>query len=139
MKKIIAFFALLFIVAISFAQVQRKKNVVNKADSANGIATDKKISKADKRDLMRELNLSKDQKSKLKEARQTAKAKKAAIENDDKLSEADKQTKLKLLKREQAKNTMGILNDEQKEKMKKIRKDKKGQPMEEGMEEMEEQ
>jgi hypothetical protein len=76
------------------------------------------------------LNLSKDQKIQLKEARQANKAKKEAIENDEKLSNEEKEAKLKQLHQEQVKNTMGILNEEQKEKIKTKMKEKKGKKKE---------
>lgn len=129
MKKLTVLIIFSFIVSLSFAQVQRKAAVTSKPDSA-GVITDKKtLSRGEKMKVGRELDLNKEQKSKLKEIRQSAKAKKDAIESDDKLSTAEKQAKLKELQREQAKSTMTILNDEQKEKMKEMRKNKKGQQM----------
>lgn len=129
MKKLISIIVFSFIVALSFAQVQRKAAAAGKSDSAI-VATDKKkLSRGEKMKVAKELDLNKEQKSKLKEIRQSAKAKKDAIENDDKLSAAEKQVKLKALQREQAKSTMTILNDEQKEKMKEMRKNKKGKQM----------
>ena len=81
--------------------------------------------------MLKELDLSREQKIKLKELRQSMKEKKEAIENDDKLSGPEKETKLKELRKEQAKNTMSILTPEQKVKMLKMRKDKKGGEMDE--------
>ena len=126
MKKIISLIIFSFIITFTFAQIQRKTAVTNKTDSAT-VATERKTaSRGEKKQMVKELDLNKDQKSKLKEIRQSAKAKKEAIENDEKLSADEKQAKLKELQREQAKSTMTILNDEQKEKMKKMRKNKKG-------------
>jgi hypothetical protein len=120
-----------FIASLSFSQVQRKAAVANKPDSAAITADRKTLSGKEKIKVARELDLNKEQKSKLKEIRQSAKVKKEAVENDDKLSATEKQAKLKELQREQLKSTMSILNDEQKEKMKEMRKNKKGQQMEE--------
>ena len=129
MKKLTSLIVCSCIISLSFAQVQRKVAVTNKPDSA-AITTDKKtLSGREKMKVAKELDLNKEQKSKLKEIRQSAKAKKDAIENDDKLSAEEKKAKLKELQREQAKSTMSILNAEQKEKMKQMRKNKKGQPM----------
>jgi len=135
MKKINAVLILMFIASLSIAQVQRKAGTANKTDSAGSTAAVNKKAGGNKKEMLRDLNLTKDQKSKLKEARQSAKAKKVAIESDNKLSATEKTARLNELKKEQAKNTMGILNDEQKEKMKKMRKDKKGSKMDEMAEE----
>jgi hypothetical protein len=131
MKKLTILFVFTFIIMFSFAQVQRKANVANKTDSA-AVATERKpVSRGEKKQMIKDLNLNKDQKSKLKEIRQSSKAKKDAIENDEKLNADEKTAKLKELQREQAKSTMTILNDEQKEKMRKMRKNKKGKQMSE--------
>jgi hypothetical protein len=129
MKKLTSLIIFSFIITLSYAQVQRKAAVKNNSDSA-AVGTDKKtLSRGQKIKVAKELDLNKEQKSKLKEIRQSAKAKKDAVENDDKLSAAEKQAKLKELQREQAKSTMTILNDEQKEKMKEMRRNKKGKQM----------
>jgi Mg/Co/Ni transporter MgtE len=78
-----------------------------------------------KKQKLKDFNLTKDQKSKIKEQRQSAITKKAAIESDNKLSADEKAAKLKELKTEEAKNVMSILNDEQKQKMKKTMKAKR--------------
>lgn len=132
MKKLAFLIAFTIILTSSFAQVQRKTNKINKPDS---VATDtmgqKEEGTVGKREMMKELNLSKEQKIKLKEARQSLKAKKDAIENDDKLSAPEKEAKLKELRKEQVKTTISILNDEQKAKMLQMRKENKAQKMEE--------
>lgn len=129
MKKLIVLIGLSFVITFTFSQVQRKSVVVNKADSATVTNERKPETRGEKKQLVKDLDLNKDQKSKLKEIRQSSKAKKAIFENDEKLSADEKQAKLKELKREQAKSTITILNDEQKEKMKKMRKNKKGKQM----------
>jgi hypothetical protein len=126
MKKISALIVLTFIISLSFAQVQRKVKTENIADSITKTGERKKGYKANKKQAIRELDLTKEQKGKLKEQRQAAKDKKAAIQNNESLSAEQKEAKLKELQKEQAKSTMGILNEEQKEKMKKMRKEKKG-------------
>jgi len=133
MKKLTSLLVFIFINTLMFAQVQRKTVVTNKSDSAS-ITQERKpqtTTRGEKKQMIRDLNLNKDQKSKLKEVRQSSRAKKEAIERDEKLSADEKQVKLKELQRDQAKSTMIILNDEQKEKMKKMRKDKKGKQVNE--------
>lgn len=73
---------------------------------------------------MKELNLTKEQKSKLKEIKQANKAKMEAVMNDTLLSEAEKKARLKSLHAQQLKNTLAILNDEQKARMKQMRQQK---------------
>jgi len=132
MKKIVLMMALVFLATFSFAQVQRNKtSSLAKTDSTNTGIEKKKADGMDKKQMLKELDLSREQKIKLKELRQSMKQKKEAIENDDKLSDPEKQTKLKELRQEQAKNTMSILTPEQKVKMLKLRKEKKGMEMEE--------
>ncbi|MGC4104521.1 hypothetical protein [Ferruginibacter sp.] len=122
MKKTTLLAAALIMFTVSFAQVQRKRAVAAN-DSTAAPATG--ASRGEKMKMMRELNLTKEQKGKLKEIRQSGQEKKQAIENDASLTPDQKQAKLKALKKEQAKSTMGILSDEQKQKMMQMRKDKK--------------
>jgi Spy/CpxP family protein refolding chaperone len=132
MKKIFSMMALIFLAAISFAQVQRNKTTaVARPDSTITGTEKRKGTGMDKKQMMKDLDLSREQKIKFKELRQSMKAKKEAIENDDKLSGPEKENKLKELHKEQAKNTMSILNPEQKVKMLKMRKEKKGGEMDE--------
>jgi len=132
MKKIVSMMALVFLAACSFAQVQRNMtSSLAKTDSADGGIEKRKAAGMDKKQMLKELDLSREQKIKLKELRQSMKEKKEAIENNDKLSDPEKQTKLKELRQEQAKNTMSILTPEQKVKMLKLRKEKKGMEMDE--------
>jgi len=71
--------------------------------------------------MLRELNLTKEQRVKFKEMRQANMAKRDEINNNDSLTQEQKDAKLRELKRTQAQSTMTILNDEQKEKMKAMR------------------
>jgi hypothetical protein len=136
MKKLVTLIVFSFIITLSFAQVERKSNNSVKTDSVKHKIDRKDDSaRVSKKQMMKDLNLSKEQKIKFKEARQANKAKKEAIENDDKLSKEDKEVKLKALHQEQAKNTMGILNDEQKEKIKNRQKEKQYKNGKKSMEE----
>jgi len=71
--------------------------------------------------MMRELNLTKEQREKIKEIRQANQAKKEAIENDTTLTAEQKETRLRELKREMGQSMLPILNDEQKAKFKEMR------------------
>lgn len=138
MKKIVSFFALLFVVSLSFAQVQRVKSTTVSKDSAAAVAgTQKTVQGERRKDMMKELNLNKEQKSKLKEIKQAHKVQMNEVQNDAKLSPEQKKAKLKALKMEQLKKTMAVLNEEQKAKMKAMRKQNKKEGKEEEL--MEEQ
>ena len=130
MKKLVSLIVFCLFVSLSFAQVQRQKKQVDKTDSA-GTSTVQKDAGPNRREMMKELNLTKEQRSKIKEFRQAAQSKKAAIENDDTLKPDEKQAKLKDLRRELQKNTMSVLSREQKMKLLQMRNDKKDGAMEE--------
>ena len=126
MKKGITLPVLVLVSLFSFAQVQRvaknpvtkqKDSVVHNRESpdANSMAT------VNRKKLLRDLNLSKDQKINLKDAKQAGDAKKDIISNDDKLSPEQKETMLRELKRAQAQRMQAILNEEQRAKMKAMR------------------
>ena len=124
MKKLMIILALSAVTGSAMAQLQRAKKPKTTSDTtATGVATMKE-DKQSRKQMMRELNLTKEQKGKFKEMQQNMKAKKEEIENDDKLSDTEKKEKLRELRKEQMKNTDSILNDEQREKMKQMRKDK---------------
>jgi Spy/CpxP family protein refolding chaperone len=74
-----------------------------------------------RKEMMKALNLSEEQKSQLKEMRIADKEKRSAILNDSKLSEEQKHQQLRELHNEQARNMQGILTDNQKAKMKEAR------------------
>ena len=67
---------------------------------------------------MKDLNLTREQRSKLKELRHANNTAKAAIENNTSLPEMEKKRKLRELKRDQAEKMMLILTPEQREKFK---------------------
>jgi hypothetical protein len=135
MKKILSLLLFCTAVVTVNAQIQRKKTVV--ADSA-AVSTDKAAkTTGDRKQMLKELNLTKAQKVKLKGMRQDGKTKMDAVQNDTQLSAEEKKTKLKELKKQQLQNTLSVLNDEQKAKFKQMQKDKK--QSNETMMEMEEQ
>ena len=101
----------------STAQIERKTESV-KTDSEKNAQVDNKKNKQTQKDRLEELDLTKEQKGKLKEIRQSGKAAKDAIENNAALSETEKKKQLRNLKMEQAQKVQGILTEEQKAKFK---------------------
>ena len=115
MKKLtLLLFACVTLSAVN-AQTQRKKNIIA-TDSTTTEAPSK--TRGQKRAMMKELNLTKEQKGKLKELHQLKKDKIAQVQNNDKLTDAEKKEQLKAFKKEQLKATLALLNDEQKAKLK---------------------
>ena len=113
----------------SFAQVQR--NVAAKKDStemavANETTNNEngQLKKETKRQMIRSLNLSKEQRQKLKEIRQANKENKESISNNDQLTESQKKDQLKELHKEAAMNMNSLLSEEQRDKVKAMRKEK---------------
>ena len=107
----------------SFAQIQRKV-VKQKADSATAKSEPVKENES-RKEILKELDLTKEQKVKLKEVNQSMKASKEAIENNLELSDIQKQEKLKALKKEQMSKIQSILTEEQKIKFRQL-KEKNG-------------
>ena len=107
----------------SFGQIQR--NVVKqKSDSASANPFPSKENES-RKEILKELDLTKEQKVKLKEVNQLMKASKEAIENNMELSEIQKKEKLKVLKKEQMSKIQSILTEEQKIKFRQL-KEKNG-------------
>ena len=126
MKKLSTLLLFTVSISLSFAQVQRAKTTTKQPSDSVAKTTElNQTGKVKKRQMMRELNLTKEQKGKLKEINQANKAKKEEVLNNDKLVQEEKDAKLKALHQEQAKNTLTILNDEQKAKIKKMRMEKR--------------
>ena len=111
---------------LSFAQVERKVLPTKQADSSSGYSDQSRVGKIEKKQLIRDLHLTKEQQTKMKEIHQSGKLAKEAIADNDKLTPAEKDEKIKALKKDQYQKTMNILNDEQKQKMKAMRG--KGRP-----------
>jgi len=97
----------------SIAQIERKPAV--KADSAQ---TAGNTDKQSRKERFRELNLTREQKGKLKEAMQANKAAKEAIENNTQLTDADKKKQIRELQKAQVQKIQAILTPEQFEKFK---------------------
>ena len=106
---------------LSFAQIERKVTTMQKTDSVSTAPVMPAAGNNERKQLMQELNLTKEQRAKLREIHQSGKAGKEAIENDNTLTDADKQVKLKALQKEQFQRTLDILNKEQQQKMRNSR------------------
>jgi len=131
MKKAMIFMVFGFAGFSTFAQVQRKVADTNKiagTEQKQNAMVNEPASfskKKDKLKLVKALNLTREQKKKLKEMRQANEAKKVAILNDGSLTADQKQSQLKAIKRSAAVDLQGILNEAQKKKMKEMRKERK--------------
>lgn len=125
MQKLLMLMALVFSFSVASAQVQRaSKPKMAKDSMAMPIPADMKQDKQGKKQMIKALGLTRQQKIQFKEIQQNNKVKKAAIENDNTLGDTEKKEKLRALRRTQMQTIDGILNEEQREKMKEIRKEK---------------
>ncbi len=113
---LIAFILSLLTISAS-AQIERK-SVVVKTDSAQTAGNDNKVDKQSRKERFKELDLTREQKGKLKEIMQTNKAAKEAIENNTQLSDQDKKKQMRALQKEQMQKIQAILTPEQREKFK---------------------
>ena len=122
MKKAAFLATLSFISVLSIAQVQRVVTAkpVDSTNRSDGNMAEKN-NRGDRKQMLRELNLTKEQRGKFKEIGQANKAKRDEINNNDSLTQGQKDAKLRELKRTAVQSTMSILNEEQKEKMKAMR------------------
>lgn len=99
------------------AQIERKSPVI-KTDSSQAATTDHKVDKLSRKERLKELDLTKEQRGKMKEIMQAGKASKDAIENNAQLSDQDKKKQLRELQKAQALKVQAILTPEQMEKFK---------------------
>lgn len=113
---LIAFILSLVTISAS-AQIERKPVVV-KTDSFQTVSSGGKVDKQSRKERMKELDLTKEQKDKMKEIVQTGKASKEAIENDTQLSDQDKKKQMRELQKAQMLKIQAILTPEQLEKFK---------------------
>lgn len=101
----------------SSAQIERQP-VFIKTDSAQTAAADNKVDKQSRKDRFKDLDLTLEQKGKVKEIMQANKAAKQTIENNTRLTDQDKKKQLQALQKEQAQKIQEILTPEQREKFK---------------------
>ena len=112
----IAFIVSLFTISVS-AQIERK-SVVVKTDAAQLTTNDNKVDKQSRKERFKELDLTREQKGKVKEIMQANKAAKEAIENNTQLSDQDKKKQMREVQKEQMQKIQAILTPEQREKFK---------------------
>ena len=99
------------------AQIERKP-VIIKTDSAQTATNDIQVDKQSRKERFRELNLTREQKGKMKEIVQANKAAKESIENNTQLSDQDKKKQMRELQKAQVQKIQAILTPEQLEKFK---------------------
>jgi Spy/CpxP family protein refolding chaperone len=122
MKKMIVLLAVAMMSQFVFAQVQELTSAGKKSDSTMGQGKQRhRMHQQEKRAMMKELNLTEDQRSKLKEMNAGNKEKKQAIVNNAQLTEEQKKEQLQSIRKAQAENMKAVLTDEQKAKMKEVR------------------
>ncbi|MGB4845247.1 MAG: hypothetical protein WBP16_12345 [Ferruginibacter sp.] len=114
-------FTLLLTSFFASAQIERKPTVV-KADSATAVSPNQPMDKQNRRDRLKDLDLTREQQGKLKEIRQSSQAAKQAIENNTQLTDAEKKKQLRALQKDQAQKIQSILTEEQKVKFREGRK-----------------
>ena len=118
MKITAIIFTLLFTSFSASAQIERKPAVVKSDSAASTTPSDKRMNKQGRKDRLKDLDLTKEQRSKMKEIRQSGQAAKEATENNTNLSEAEKEKQMRALQKEQAQKMQSILTEEQREKFK---------------------
>ena len=112
---LLAFIVSLVSISVS-AQIERKP--VARADSSYAINANGKPDQQSRKDRMRDLDLTREQKGKMKELRMSGKAAKDAIESNAQLSDAEKKKQLRDLQKGQLEKMQTILTSEQFEKFK---------------------
>lgn len=117
MKIPVIILSILFSNLISNAQIKREPAVTSKTDTIS-FSSANTNEKMNRKDRLKELELTREQKIKMKEIRQSNQAAKAAIENNTGLSEEEKKKQIRTLQKEQAQKVQAILTEEQKAKFK---------------------
>ena len=118
MKISLLAFVLSLVTLSASAQIERKPVLAAKLDSTQTTTTANKIDKQSRKERMRELDLTREQKGKMKEIMQANKAAKDAIENNTRLSEADRKKQMRELQKSMVQKIQAILTPEQMEKFK---------------------
>ena len=105
------------------AQIERKSSL-SKNDTAKAVVSDgaEDTKKDRKREMMKDLNLTREQQGKMKEIMKSGKSAKETIQNNDQLSDQEKKKQLRELKKNQMEKIQAILTPEQMEKFKASRK-----------------
>jgi Spy/CpxP family protein refolding chaperone len=117
MKISIILFVLSLFTLSATAQIERKPVAIKK-DSTQTITDNTKTNKQNRKERIKELDLTREQKGKMKELHQSGKAAKETIEKNTQLSEAEKKKQLRELQKLQVEKMQAILTPEQMEKFK---------------------
>lgn len=97
------------------AQIERP-SMLSKSDSGKLTPIKTRSVKLGQKERLEELDLSAEQKVKIKEIRQAGKSAKEIIENNADLNDAEKKKQLRILQKDQAQKIQAILSEEQKAK-----------------------
>ena len=120
MKKLLAlFFAAAILSSAAFAQTERPVDAKAKMERHKG--------KHDKDKMMKDLNLTKEQKAQLKTQHQEMKAKREALKAQDNITVKEMREKQAALQAEQKAKMESLLTAEQKTKMTEMKKQKKAE------------
>lgn len=104
---------------ISSAQIQRTV-VKQKPDSVSSVPAP--VQKNDSgKEIFKELDLTKEQRGKLREINQSMKASKEALESDTTMNDESRKEKLKALRKEHRSKIQAILTEEQKIKFRQLK------------------
>lgn len=118
--KLLLLIFLFFLSSISVsAQIERKPLAIQ-TDSAQTTSNDNEDNKQSRKARLKDLDLTPEQKVKLKELREANIAAKAIIENNTQLSEPEKKKQLRELQKAQAQKIQAVLTAEQKSKIQSI-------------------
>lgn len=131
MKKIIIFLSILLSATLVNAQI--KRTPVKSAAKTDSAAASQPVQNTEQRQnrkaALKELNLTKEQKIKMKELRDDMKAKEDSINSDSKLTDDEKKVKLHQLRKQKLQTIEGMLTDEQKAKFRELRNKKQQEEM----------
>ena len=106
--KLPVFIFLVFLSSISASAQIERKPVAIKIDSAKTTGNDNKVDKQSRKDRLKDLDLTREQKMKLKGIRQANESAKSTIENNSQLSETEKKKQLRELQKTQAQKVQAI-------------------------------
>ena len=113
---------LLIALTFTFSAYSQAQTTSNATAPATSTAPSKDDTKAAKAEKMKKLNLTDEQRDKMKELNNINRREKMAIESDSTLSADQKQKKIKELRKGQQEKLKSILTSEQYEQLKEMRK-----------------
>lgn len=119
MKKSFTVLLLLFFTASGFSQIRRQSSLNIKTDSAGH----QQLAAAERgrRDVLKELDLTKEQKQRLKSIRENGQARRQLLEADTVLTDTERKQRLRALRRGQEDSVAKVLSPQQFEKFKALR------------------